>query len=152
MSASEAPGESVIRTLLPRDLDRWHALQSQALPDAYDKTSLEAELTSPRSRYWGAEHNSRIVGVLLAWRVLDELQVLQIVVAPRRRRLGVASALMKRAIDETRISEGTSITLEVRAGNSAAIGLYQALGFERDGLRRDLYPDGEDGVLMRLHL
>ncbi len=142
----------MIRTLLPRDLDRWHTLQSQALPDAYDKASLEAELTRPRSRSWGAEHDGRLVGVLLAWRVLDELQILQIVVAPPRRRLGVASALMKQAIDETRMSEGTSITLEVRAGNSAAIGLYRALGFERDGLRRGLYPDGEDGVLMRLHL
>ena len=120
----------------PRPLTRRDAADLDE--DLPERAAPEA-LPSPR------DHDHDVGGRIHGERDLGRL-------APRRRRLGVASALMKRAIDETRISEGTSITLEVRAGNSAAIGLYQALGFERDGLRRDLYPDGEDGVLMRLHL
>lgn len=45
-----------------------------------------------------------------------------------------------------------SVLLEVRASNAAALHLYDSLGFERVGLRRRYYADGEDAVLMTLLL
>ena len=41
------------------------------------------------------------------------------------------------------------IALEVRAGNEAAIGLYESFAFKRIGLRRRYYSDnGEDAIIM----
>ena len=46
--------------------------------------------------------------------------------------------------------------LEVRAGNTRAMGVYAAHGFTRVGLRKDYYPAGhgqrEDAVVMGLRL
>lgn len=44
------------------------------------------------------------------------------------------------------------VLLDVRASNDAALGLYYSLGFERVGLRKRYYSDGEDAVLMTLLL
>lgn len=44
------------------------------------------------------------------------------------------------------------VLLEVRASNSPALALYTSLGFERVGLRKRYYSDGEDAVLMTLLL
>ena len=41
------------------------------------------------------------------------------------------------------------LTLEVRAGNAAAIGLYEKLGFRQAGRRKNYYPqEHEDALLM----
>ena len=45
-----------------------------------------------------------------------------------------------------------AVLLEVRASNLAAQALYARLGFERVGLRKRYYADGEDAVLMTLLL
>ncbi len=45
-----------------------------------------------------------------------------------------------------------AVLLEVRASNAAALRLYESLGFQRVGLRRRYYADGEDAVLMTLAL
>ena len=42
-----------------------------------------------------------------------------------------------------------SYTLEVRAGNQAAIALYEGFGFREAGLRKGYYEDnGEDAIIM----
>ena len=44
------------------------------------------------------------------------------------------------------------MTLEVRRGNAAARRLYESLGFEEVGVRRNYYGSGEDALIMRLAL
>ena len=43
---------------------------------------------------------------------------------------------------------GESLTLEVRESNTSAVALYEGLAYERAGLRRGYYQDGEDAVVM----
>lgn len=45
-------------------------------------------------------------------------------------------------------TDGAAATLEVRAGNAAAVALYRRLGFEEVGRRRRYYADGSDALLM----
>lgn len=48
--------------------------------------------------------------------------------------------------------DAESVLLEVRASNKPAQRLYASLGFERVGVRKRYYGDGEDAVLMTLLL
>jgi ribosomal-protein-alanine N-acetyltransferase len=43
---------------------------------------------------------------------------------------------------------GESLTLEVRTSNGEAIAMYEVLDYDRAGVRRAYYQDGEDAVVM----
>ena len=72
-----------------------------------------------------------------------------IAVAEAYRRRGVGSLLMERLILAAKTSEMIGLTLEVRAGNRAAMGLYHKYGFAAEGYRKNYYADTkEDAVIM----
>ena len=41
-----------------------------------------------------------------------------------------------------------TFTLEVRAGNTPAVRLYESLGFRAEGIRRNFYRDPEEDALI----
>ena len=85
--------------------------------------------------------------------VLDEGQICNVAVCPHFRRMGVGEALMT-AQRNAGIERGLSVMmLEVRASNAAAQRLYEKLGWENVGVRRNFYSaPREDGVLYNLYL
>lgn len=88
-----------------------------------------------------------LLGFILARSVADEAEVLTLVVDPAVRRQGVARALLEAAAGIARSGGAAAMFLEVAADNVAAIGLYEAAGFERVGLRRAYYRrPGQDAV------
>ncbi len=91
------------------------------------------------------------LGAACAYRVmLDEMEILDVSVHARFRRHGLARLLLKIAMRRAARAGARSAWLEVRRGNSAALRLYQSLGFTRCGLRRDYYASPlEDAVLLR---
>ncbi|MDX1733377.1 MAG: GNAT family N-acetyltransferase [Halioglobus sp.] len=98
-----------------------------------------------------------VAGFLQLYRAPDDGSIENVAVAPGFRRRGVARALVSGALHSLRLSGARRCILEVRASNSAALGLYRGLGFQADGVRRGYYPAGdgdgrEDAVLMSLLL
>ena len=85
--------------------------------------------------------------------VLDEGQICNVAVCPLFRRMGVGEALME-AQRKAAVSRGLSVMmLEVRASNAAAQSLYEKLGWEKVGVRKNFYASPrEDGVLYNLYL
>ena len=152
MSYPPTPPRDSLRPLTHNDLDAWYELQTRSIPDPYTRDALHDELGLRQARTLGAFEGGRLLGSMLAWLVVDELQIMQVVVAPDARRLGFGRALVEQVVRRARAAGVVTATLEVRAGNVAAIGLYGAMGFEVDGRRPGYYPDGEDAVLMRCDL
>jgi len=71
---------------------------------------------------------------------VDELHLLNITVSPKLRQLGLASRMMA-AIEGVAAQQYMSrIILEVRPSNAAAVALYQKLGYEQIGVRKNYYP------------
>ena len=80
-----------------------------------------------------------------------ELLTMAVETAERRRGLGrqILSELIARAV----AYRAAAIWLEVRVSNTAAIGLYQAVGFVQVGWRKGYYrteSGHEDAIMMRL--
>jgi ribosomal protein S18 acetylase RimI-like enzyme len=82
-----------------------------------------------------------------AWQYLD-LHVLKVATLPDHRGAGAAKRLMALAEHHAGEAGGESLTLEVRASNRAATGLYLALGYDLAGRRMHYYSDGEDALIM----
>lgn len=84
-------------------------------------------------------------GFALNRQIADEAELLLLAVAPYCRRMGVASALIKRTLWVLRKREATVLHLEVRQ-NNPAMSLYKSAGFTQIGWRPGYYR-GIDGQL-----
>ena len=69
-----------------------------------------------------------------------------LMVAADARRQGVGTALLQAAVDWARSAGVRKIELHVFPWNDAAIKLYEAFGFEREGFRKGHYRRGNDYV------
>lgn len=78
----------------------------------------------------------------------DDVEVLQVAVAPGRRRRGLARRVLADGLARAGARGAVRAFLEVRPSNEAAVTLYESLGFSRVGSRRAYYPDGEDALVL----
>ena len=73
-------------------------------------------------------------------------------VDPAWQRRGVGTRLMSVLIREAVRLGAENLTLEVRASNEAAVGLYRVFGLAPAGIRKSYYEDtGEDALIMWAH-
>lgn len=147
-------GEVRIRFGAPEDLSPVARIERESFSDPWSLPALLGEL-QPSSLHLPlvAELAGEVAGYLMAWRVHDELHVLNLAVAGRFRRRGVAEALMQAAMEDGQRAGLRLVTLEVRAGNTGAQNFYRQLGFQQDGVRPGYYPDtGEDALIMTREL
>eukprot|EP00919_Chromeraceae_sp_WS-2016_P065105 GHVR01154118.1.p1 GENE.GHVR01154118.1~~GHVR01154118.1.p1 ORF type:complete len:153 (-),score=11.17 GHVR01154118.1:149-607(-) len=94
-------------------------------------------------------------GLYVGLFVLDEATLMDIVVGEAFRGRGLSKVLMSHFLALCVDKNMHCVWLEVRASNVAAIGLYQAYGFEQIECRKDYYEtqDGrEDALMMKLAL
>lgn len=66
------------------------------------------------------------------------------------RRKGVATSLLRRALEFLIEQSIPELWLEVNLKNVDAINLYSKLGFEKTGVLEGYYSDGADAIRMRL--
>ncbi|HEY1808672.1 MAG TPA: GNAT family N-acetyltransferase [Acidobacteriaceae bacterium] len=74
---------------------------------------------------------------------LDTLAVL-----PAARRQGIGRALLHAVLGWAAAEGARQVSLEVRASNTAALGLYARFGFSTEGRRRGYYTDPDEDALM----
>jgi len=82
-----------------------------------------------------------------AWQYLD-LHILKVATLPAFQRGGLATRLMMMAEGHTAEMGGDGLILEVRPSNTSALAFYEALKYDRAGIRSKYYQDGEDAVIM----
>ena len=100
-----------------------------------------------------AEIGATVSGYLLFSRFGASGLVTKLAVAPPFRRRGIASALLRRGIQElekpTRKSHLHDIQLHVDPARPEARALYEAHGFTKQALLPAYYGDARDALLMR---
>jgi ribosomal-protein-alanine N-acetyltransferase len=96
--------------------------------------------------------SERLLGYFMAMKVVDEVHLLNITVAPDCQGQGLGACLLE-SLAAGSLAQGAQwLWLEVRASNEGAQRLYQRRGFRRVGLRKGYYPAGlgrrEDAIVM----
>ena len=84
-----------------------------------------------------------------------EAHIFNVCVNAGFRRQGFGEKMMLYLIDKAKNKNAGATFLEVRPSNTSAISLYEKLGFEITGRRKDYYPaenGREDAVIMSLKL
>jgi len=91
----------------------------------------------------------KVVGYVGIWFIVDEAHISTIAVHPNYRGHGLGERLLQRVLEYALNKEATTVTLEVRVSNQAALNLYYKYGFEVVGNRPRYYRDNnEDAYLM----
>lgn len=141
-----------IRRMTVEDVPAVAELDRISFSLPWTERSFHFEVSSnPASRCWVAEQGGQIIGVVVAWLLLDEVHIATIATRPEFRRQGIAQALLAHVLKLGAKDGALSSFLEVRASNVAAQAMYHKFGYEETGRRPRYYKDnGEDAILMTL--
>lgn len=149
------PSSFTIRPARLTDLDTLVELEQRC---------FKGERLSPaRFKHWiSAENGLLLVAVakmegravlgysLSLWRrVGTSARLYSIAIAPEARGQGLAKELLAASTRRLKKLGRTRYTLEVAKRNTAAIALYQKLGFVQFGVYRAYYHDGQDALRMQ---
>lgn len=136
------------RPLTEGELDAVVALDQLALGGLWSREGYQRELASPNSDLLGLWADGELVGLTCLWAILEEAHITTLAIAPPYQRQGLGHWLLLQLLG---VAQGRGLeraTLEVRESNTAALGLYQRLGFKIAGRRKGYYPDTGEAALI----
>lgn len=141
-----------LRPLMREDAPTLAQLEQLCFSAPRSQAQLEREAENPLGRFVVAVLDTgAIAGYAGMQCICDEAYVENIAVFPAYRGQGIGRALTCRLIDTAREEACAFLTLEVRPSNTAAVSLYESLGFRAVGRRKNFYTQPtEDGLLMTL--
>jgi [ribosomal protein S18]-alanine N-acetyltransferase len=141
-----------IRRLTLADLAAIERIERRAYPTPWSRSMFAGELAKTSSICLGAfdtDADETLVAYLIISRYADAWHVMNVAVHDDYRSQGVATRLLNRLFELTAGDDRRGYTLEVRVSNTAAIRLYERLGFVARGVRRGYYTDNrEDALIM----
>jgi [ribosomal protein S18]-alanine N-acetyltransferase len=157
MSGKSQEVQVILRPMELTDLPQVESLDRDSFPTPWPENAFRYELTrNPHSVCWVAElplagKQTRIIGSIVVWLVVDEAHIASLAVDKAFRQHGIGSQLMAQALMLCLEGGARLAMLEVREGNLAAQKLYRKFGFEAVGIRKAYYQDThEDAILMTL--
>jgi len=145
-----------IRRMREEDLPAVRAIEALSFSNPWSDNTFRGEIQNTSVSFPMVvvrRPGEEVVAYIIYWQIRDDVQVNNVAVHPDYRCLGLGEALMRYAIARVRESGATFMTLEVRQSNAPALTLYNKLGFEVMGTRKNYYtkPD-EDAFVMALVL
>ena len=125
-------------------------LEKICFNDPWSEKSIASELDNRLSLWLVAMDGDRVAGYVGSQSVLGETDMMNIAVHPDFRRRGIAEELVVKLVEELKVRGNHSLMLEVRVSNDPARNLYEKLGFQQVGLRKNYYRNPkEDACILR---
>jgi ribosomal-protein-alanine N-acetyltransferase len=127
----------IIRKMTVDDLEQVVAIDQLSLPLPWPPRSFHFEVTdNAASRCWVAEQDGKIIAMLVAWFIIDEIHIATIATHPDFRRQGIGKDLLAHALQSARDEGALTSFLEVRESNEAALNMYRKFGYIETGRRK----------------
>jgi ribosomal-protein-alanine N-acetyltransferase len=123
----------------------------------WDEGALRNLMDKPNCLTLAAFESPReLVGFIMTRQADKECEILTIISNNKKRRSGIATALLTHAFELSRQNNTDHMFLEVASGNKAAIALYKKHGFKEISRRKGYYQQGrntpEDALVMSKQL
>lgn len=141
----------IIETMTLAHVDQVAQLEKVCFgTEAWSLNSVTTELDNPLSMWLVALDGEQVAGYVGSQTVCNETDMMNVAVYPEYRRQGIAEALVTELVRQLKERDSHCLTLEVRASNVPAIGLYEKMGFAQVGRRKNYYRNPrEDALILR---
>ena len=137
-------------TLKPEYAPQVAEIEKQCFSLPWSEEAFCGEIDNPLATYIVAVEDKTVLGFAGVHIIAGEGYITNIAVRESARRCDIGKMMLEKLIDICR-EKCTFITLEVRKSNIPAISLYEKLGFENLGIRKNFYEKPiEDAVIMTL--
>ena len=141
--------EILIRPMRKEDIAEAAALEKAAFSMPWSAEALCSMTDRADALYVVAVTDGKVMGMCGAMNACGDGDIGNVTVSESLRGQGIGKAMLETLLLWGREIGIENYTLEVRAGNRAAISLYEKLGFHSEGIRPGFYEKPrEDAVIM----
>ncbi len=130
------------------DLDEVLFIERASFSVPWSRKMFLEEMSNSHARLVVFRLDSRLVGYLIFWAVLDEAHLLNIAVHPEHRGNGFGVVIMSHLERYCRDNKLVKILLEVGRKNAIARNLYKRSGFTSIGFRKKYYQSVQDDAIV----
>ena len=150
---SELVNNIQIRAMQSKDLTEVAEIEKDIFSIPWSRQGFADSLGQENTCYLVACLNGKIAGYCGFLQVLDEADITNVAVEASSRKKGIGKKMLDELIRQGMQRGIRAFTLEVRESNHAALALYQKLGFESAGIRKNFYDaPKENAVIMWKYL
>ncbi|AKB13560.1 [SSU ribosomal protein S18P]-alanine acetyltransferase [Methanosarcina thermophila] len=142
----------MIRRFAPEDFQEVVEIESEAFSE-HNSLLYMSFYETVGDGFLVAELDGKVVGYVVGYRSAEnEGHIFSVGVREKYRRRGIGTSLIH-AICDIFVANGLRYArLEVRNSNKEAQKLYRSIGFVPCWTEKKYYLDGEDGLVMKMHL
>lgn len=137
-----------IRQMRKEDIGEVCEIEKEAFSVPWSENAFEESLKLPHAIFLVAEIDEILAGYCGLYKVFNEGDITNIAVRSSCRNRGVGKELLREMIERARQMEIKDITLEVRESNIGAIHLYDTMGFENVGIRKNFYEKPKENAII----
>jgi len=138
----------MVRRMNTLDIDGVLAVEQQSFTTPWSREGFVNEMNNELSYYLVMVEAGKIIGYAGMWLIVDEAHVTNVAVLPEYRGKRLGEKLMSALLEHAKNRGAVRMTLEVRASNTVAQGLYNKFGFTSQGRRRNYYTDTKEDALI----
>lgn len=138
----------MVRRMNTLDIDGVLAVEQQSFMTPWSREGFVNEMNNELSYYLVMVEDGKIIGYAGMWLIVDEAHVTNVAVLPEYRGKRLGEKLMSSLLEHAKKRGAIRMTLEVRASNTVAQGLYNKFGFTSQGRRRNYYTDTKEDALI----
>lgn len=145
----------IIEPMTEADLDWVAKLEEETFSLPWSREAFLEEIELPDrlfvvAKLWEKQSDlPAMVGYSGMFLSFDEGEITNVAIAPKFRQRGLGYMMLQGQLQMAREKGAKAFTLEVRVSNSGAIHLYEKLGFESVGIRKNFYQrPTEDAMIM----
>jgi ribosomal-protein-alanine N-acetyltransferase len=150
ITCNAAPPVVALRPMERSHLDAVLAIEQEGFTNPWRRSDFETALDRADSHCLMADIGGEFVGYTVGFFVLAEFHLADFAIHRGWRRQGLGKALLVRLLAELADRPLDYVTLEVRASNEAAIGLYKGLDFRTVAIRRSYYSMPAENALVMM--
>lgn len=132
------------------DIAQVSEMERRFFSTPWSEASIAHYMETGNTIFVVARDGARTIGYAAVLCILDEGNLVSIGVEDEFREMGIATELLDIVYEMAHSRGVTSINLEVRDSNDAAIALYEKEGFVLNGRRKDFYREPTEDA--RLYL